>query len=197
MRRRLLPLVLAVLALVVPAGCADTVSPAVRVNDEAIGNEELLDEVEQWAGNPLLLQSLQFPADLAEGDAPGSYSTELVGFVLGSRVGFELHRAEFERRDLELDQQVVEQVRSQLFGPPEVTDQVFANFSGGYGDRLVRDIARQVAVEDELAVEYQTWITDAYESADVEVNPRYGSWDAETGQVVPPAGPSSADAPAA
>lgn len=197
MSRRLLLSALPALALAMSAGCADTVSPAVRVNDHAIGNEELLDEVEQWAGNPMLLQSLQFPTDLAQGEAPRSYSTELVGFVLGSRVGFELHRAEFERRDLELDRQIVREVRSQLFGPPQVTDQVFANFSGGYGDRLVRDIARQIAVEDALAAEYQAWVADAYESADVDVNPRYGSWDPQTGRVVPPEGPSSADDPAA
>ena len=60
MPRRLLPLVLVALS-VLGAGCADTVSPAVRVYGEAIGNSALLDEVAEWAGNPTLLQAVLFP----------------------------------------------------------------------------------------------------------------------------------------
>jgi hypothetical protein len=193
--RRLLPLALAALALL-GAGCADTVSPAVRVDGEAIGNDELLDEVEQWAGNPTLLQAVQFPAELVEGDAPGSYSTELVGFVLGSRIGFELHRAEFEARGLELTDEQRTSVRGQLFGDPAVTEQVFADFSDGYGEQLVDDVARQIALQEELGEEeYPTWAAEAYEGADVEVNPQYGFWDPDEQQVIPPDGPLNRSTP--
>jgi hypothetical protein len=192
--RRLLPLALAV-AVLVGAGCADTVSPAVRVDGEAISNDELLDEVEQWARNPTLLQAVQFPAELVEGASPGSYSTEMVGFVLGSRIGFELHRAEFAKQDLELAEEDREAVRAQLFGDPAVTEQVFADFSDGYGDQLVADVARQIALEEALGEEYTTWASEAFEGADVEVNPRYGFWDADEQRVVPPDGPLDRSTP--
>jgi hypothetical protein len=180
----------------VGAGCADTVSPAVRVNDEAIGNEALLDEVGEWAGNPALLQAVQFPAELVEGAGPGSYSTELVGFVLGSRIGFELHRAEFEERGLELSDEQRTAVRQQLFGDPAVTEQVFADFSDEYGRQLVDDVARQIALEEELGQEeYPTWASEAFESAEIDVNPRFGSWDPEQQQVLPPDGPLDRSTP--
>ena len=189
MLRRLLTLVVAALALFAAAGCADDVSPAVRVNGEAIGNDELLDEVEQWAGNPTLLQAVQFPPELVEGDSPGSLSTELGSFVLGARIGFALHRAEFEERGLELTEEDLATVRQQLFGDPAVTEQVFADFSDGYGKQLVEDVARQIALEDELGEEYTTWASEAFEDADIEVNPRYGFWNADDQRVVPPDGP--------
>ena len=194
MPRRLLPLVLVALA-VLGAGCADTVSPAVRVDGEAIGNSALLDEVAQWAGNPTLLQAVQFPAELVEGAGPGSYSTELVGFVLGSRIGFELHRAEFEERGLEVSEEQRAVVRQQLFGDPAVTEQVFAEFSDGYGEALVDDVARQIGLEEALGDEYPIWAADAFESADIEVNPRYGTWSAEEQRVVPPDGPLDRSTP--
>jgi len=187
-RRRLLPLALAALA-VLGAGCSDTVSPAVRVDDAAIGNDALLAEIGEWAGNAALLEAVQFPPELVEGGSPGSYSTELVGFVLGSRIGFELHRAEFEDRGLELREVHQATVREQLFGDPQVTAQVLDSFSDDYAQSLVDDIARQIALEEDLGAEYPTWAEAAYAAAEVEVNPRYGSWDAESRQVVGPEGP--------
>src|SRR3546814_43408 len=132
---------LAGLTLVATAGCADDVSPAARVDGVAIPNDELLDEVEKWGNNSKLLQAVQFPEELAQGEAPESWSTELVGFVLGSRVGFELHRAEFEELGLELDDEQREGVRGQLFGDPAVTEQVFEGFTDDYGDELVDSVA--------------------------------------------------------
>jgi len=187
--RRLLTLVLAALTLLAAAGCADEVSPALRVGDRTVGNDALLDEVAEWAGNPTLLEAVQFPAGLVEGDAPGSYSASLVGFILRSRIGFELHRAEFEARGLEIDDQVRQEVRDQLFSDPAMTEQVFADFSKAYGDRLVDDVARQIAVQDELGEEYEAWSVEAFARDDIELNPRYGTWDSEAGDVVPPEGP--------
>lgn len=194
MPRRLLLLALAVSALI-GAGCADTLSPAVRVDGEAITNDDLLDEVEQWAGNPALLQAVQFPAELVEGAGPGSYSTEMVGFVLGSRIGFELHRAEFAERDLELTAENRDAVRAQLFGDPALTEQVFADFSDGYGEQLVDDVARQIALEQSLGEEYPAWAAEAFEKAEIDINPKYGFWDADEQRVVPPDGPLDRSAP--
>lgn len=181
--------VLAALVVAVPAGCADDVSPAIRIDDVAIGNDALLDEVAQWGGNPTLLQAVQFPTDLVEGSAPGSWSNELVGFVVGTRVGFELHRVEFEALGLEIDPASRDAVRAQLFGDPALTEQVLSEFTGDYGDELIDSVARQLAVEEALGEEYAAWVDEAYTEGEVEVNPRYGSWDAESGRVVPPEGP--------
>lgn len=189
MPRRLLPPALAGFALVLTAGCADQVSPAVRIDGATIGNDELLDEVAEWGDNAAILTAVQFPTELVEGQAPGSYSTELVTFVLGTRIGFELHRAELDDRGLEITDEQREAVRAQLFADPAQTEQVLSEFSADYSDRLVDDVAAQIAVQDELGEDYETWITGAYEGADVEVNPRYGSWDDATQQVAPPDGP--------
>ena len=61
-----------------------------------------------------------------------------------------------------------------------------------YADQLVEDVARQFArAAGDWARSTQPWLAEAYSAADVEVNPRYGSWDQATGTVVPPEGPTS------
>jgi hypothetical protein len=45
-------------------------------------------------------------------------------------------------------------------------------------------------VEQALGQDYIAWRTEAYREADIEVSPRYGSWDAEAQSVVEPDGPT-------
>lgn len=81
----------------------------------------------------------------------------------------------------------------------EVTEPVQTEFGyhlilvsqGGLED--FNDVEAQIRTQLETPSEdaLDTFITDALENADVEVNPRYGSWDADTQAVVPPDGNAS------
>lgn len=186
MLRRLLPPLVIGLALLANAGCADAVSPAARVGDVTISNEELLDEVAEWAASPTLLAMLGVGS--IEGDGPGSYSTAFVDFVLGNRISFEIHRAQFAKLDLELSVQDLRDVRAGLFQDPEATQAVLEELGTSYSERLVEDVARQFVVQQEMGDGYDAWAAEAFGADEIEVNPRYGTWDRSTG-IVPPEGP--------
>ena len=172
-------------------GCADDVAPAVRVGDSIeISNDDLLAEVAEWAGSPTLLEQLQVAT--AQGDGEGSYSTSFVDFLLTNRITFELHNAQFTELGLELTDQERAEVRSGLFPDPAVSEMVFEELSGSYGERLVADVARQFAVTEAMADTYQTWQVEALAGTDIDVNPRYGSWDPQGASVAPPSGPRPA-----
>jgi hypothetical protein len=186
--RRLLALATVALALLLSAGCADDVAPAARVGDLRITDDEILDEVEEWAGSPALLQAVQFPSELAEGGGTGTYSTALVDFVLGSRVSFEVHNTEFDGRGLDLTDDLRDSVREELFGPQ--TPVILDELSADYVDRLVDDVARRIALQEELGdQDYDDWLQEAMQ--DVEVSPRYGTWDAESLQILAPTDPAA------
>ncbi|MGH9274798.1 MAG: hypothetical protein ACRDZU_09140 [Acidimicrobiales bacterium] len=185
MSRRLLALAVSALALLVSAGCADDVSPAARIGDVKISNDELLDEVAEWVGNPAAID----PATVAS-TTPGSYPLELVRQLLQQRLDFELHRQEFDELGLEVDDDLRQQALTVLFGDPAAADDAFAAFSEEFAASFVDDVARQIAVQNELGEEgYAAWRTAAYGETDIEVNPRYGTWDAATGQIIAPSGP--------
>ncbi len=183
LRRLAAPLTVA-LALLAMAACADAVSPAARVGDLTISNEELLDEVDSWAASPTLLSALGLAS--VEGDGPGSYSQGFVGFVLANRISFEAHRAQFDALGLEMSAGDLRDVREGLLQDPETTQAAMEEL-GDYADQLVEDVARQFLVEQEMGADYDAWRAEAL-GADIEVNPRYGTWDPTAG-LVPPEGP--------
>jgi hypothetical protein len=183
--RRLLALAVAALALLASAGCADDVSPAARIGDTKISNDALLDEVAEWVSNPAAID----PSTIAE-STPGTYPLELVRQLLQQRIDFELHRLEFESLGLEVGDDTREQALTTLFGDPAAAEDAFAAFSDEFAAAFVDDVARQIAVQNELGDEgYNEWRTAAYADADIEINPRYGSWDSEAGQITAPSGP--------
>ena len=104
-----------------------------------------------------------------------------------NRIGFELHNAEFERLGLELTDTELEDVRTSLFEDP-APRRPCSTSSATYGDQLVEDVARQFKLQTELADEYAAWAAEAYPAADIEVSPRYGTWDLATGLVRPARG---------
>lgn len=186
MPRRLLALAVAALAVVTTAGCADDVSPAARIGDVKIGNGEFLDEVAEWTGNPVAVD----PAMLGDG-SPGTYPLDLVRQLLQQRIDFVLHNQEFEALGLELDDALRQQALTVLFGDPAASEQAFSAFSDDFAASFTDDVARQIGVQNELGDDgYTAWRTKAYAEADVEVSPRYGTWDGDTGQITPPEGPT-------
>lgn len=188
MPRRLLALAAVALAgLAATSGCASDVSPAVQIDDQRISNDDLLAEVAEWSGSPTLMGALQLPSVGADG--PDNYPTEFVDFVLSNRISFEIHNAEFAALDLELSDSDLEAVRSQLLDDPATTEAVLKELSSSYGDELVADVARQAAVRDAHGDGYNDWVAEAFGAAQIDVNPRFGRWDAASGQVVGPDGP--------
>lgn len=191
MPRRLLALAaVAALALVTAAGCADDVSPAARVGDVKIDNDALLDEVAEWNGSATLLSFFQLTA-APEGGAQ-RYPMAFVDVVLTNRISFELHRAKFEDLGLELAEQDLADMRSGLIGDPESSAKVLDELSPEYGTRLVEDVARQAAVANALGDEYEPWARAAFASEEIDISPRYGTWDPAAAQITPPNDPHAA-----
>ena len=187
MLRRLPALVLAALALVATAGCADDVSPALRIDDTTISNDDFLDEVEEWAGNPAAIDP-----QMLVSRAPGSYPGDVVRQLLQQRLDFELARVEFEARGLELTDAMREDALVALFGDPSAAEGAFQAFSPEFRTAFVDDVARQVALQNELGADaYGQWQAEAYQSFDIEVNPRYGTWDEGTRSIIAAGGPTA------
>jgi hypothetical protein len=184
---------LAVLGLAVAlggAGCAERVAPAARVGDATVSHDDLIAEVEAWAGSPTLLTQLGVASTGASGG--NKFSTEFVDFVLTNRISFELHNAEFEAQGLELSDQELADVRTGLFSDPNVTAAVLDELGKPYAEQLVADVARQFAIQTALADGYAAWAQETFTGTDIQVSPRYGRWDKTSGAVVAPEGPRAA-----
>jgi hypothetical protein len=187
--RRILPLIIAALALMTSAGCAKDVSPAARVGDVKITDKQLAHEVEQWAHNSAAFDKAQL-ATLN----PGTYPMALVTVILQQRIDLDLHNQEFAKLHLKLTSQDRSAALASLFqGDSSLAQQALQGFSKGYANTYVDDISRQYSVESKLGQQgYLAWRTKAYRAAKIEVSPRYGSWDASTQAVVAPKGPQPA-----
>ena len=186
MPRRLAILAALVVIASVGTGCADGGGTAARVGDSIeISDDELMDEVAEWASSPALLEQVGVPS--SEGAAPGSYSANLVDVVLTNRIRFDLHREQFEALGLALDPANETALQEQLAA---VLDEV----SEPFGEQLIGDLVRVNAVATAMGEEYSAWFADVT-GGDVEVSSRYGTWDREAGSVVPPQGPRSAPSP--
>lgn len=188
MPRRLFALALAAAVLLLGAGCADSVSPALRVGDTKVSNDIFLAEVGEWAGNPAAVD----PATLGD-RSPGTYPLELVRQLMQQRIDFTLHNQEFKTLGLKLDEAMRQHALEVLFGDPKAANQAFSKFSTSFATQFTDDVARQIAVSESLGDNgYNAWRTKTYARANIAVSPRYGSWDAKTGQVLAPEGPVTA-----
>lgn len=182
MLRRLLALPVAGLALLSASGCADDVSPALRVGDETISNDDFLAEVDEWMGNPVAVD----PATLSTA-APGAHPGELVRQLLTQRIGFVLHNEEFDDLGLELTDDLRQQALRTLFQDAALAEEAFSAFSDDFADAFTDDVARQLAVQGELGQDgYDEWVAEAYDEVDIEVNSRYGRWDAASRAIEAP-----------
>lgn len=189
MLRRLLPLSLAALLLALGAGCAKDVSPAARIGDAKVTDKQLDDEVHEWAHNPAAFDKAQLAAL-----NPGTFPMQLVTVILQQRIDLDLHDDEFERLHLTLTDEDRTGALAALFqGDTSLAQQALQGFTTAYRTRYVDDIARQYAVQAKLgSTGYDAWRTKAYRDADIEVSPRYGTWDAASQAVIAPKGPQPA-----
>ena len=184
MSRRLVLLAALVVAVALNAGCSSSVSPAIKVGDRSISNDDFLNEVGEWAGNPAAVN----PTDL-EGQAPGTYPQQLVGQVLQQRIDLELHHLEFDELGLKIDDDLRQQAILGLFGDQASADQALGGFSKAFAESYLDDVVRQNEVQGSLGDKYTDWHNQAVKDTKIIVNSRYGTWDVDTGTVVAPKGP--------
>lgn len=190
MSRRLLPLAVLALAVVVTAGCADGVAPPARVGDTTITVSELDDELVEWTGN----EAVQDP-EAALPAAPGAFEGGFARGVLAQRIGFVLHNQEFEAQGMSVDDAMREEAITVVFGDQATADAQLGGFSDEYAAAVIDDLARQIALSNALGEDgYAAWRTEAYATTDIEVSPRFGTWDRATGTITAPPAPLSGPA---
>ena len=187
MTRRLLA-VLAVVLGIAATACAEDVAPAARIGDRTITNDELLDEVAEWAGNDQTPRS----QELAATGLPAGYAMDPVISILQTRIAFEIAGQAFDDLGLALDDQLLEEASAFFFGDdPAAAAAARAGFSETYADQYVEGLARGIAVQVELGEEaFAELILEG--GRDVEVNPRYGEWDPSRLSIIGPSGPAAA-----
>jgi hypothetical protein len=185
LRRLLVVSTFALVGALAAGGCASSVSPAVTVDGVKVSDHDLLDEVGEWAHNPQA-----YPAERLETQNPGTYPMELVTAILGQRIDLMLIHAEFEHLKLRLDDDLRTQAVSALFnGDLTSAQEALSHFGKSYRDEYVDLISEQLAVQDRLGADFDTWRSSAYDKAKIDVSPKYGTWDKTTGAVNPPPGP--------
>jgi hypothetical protein len=176
-----------VLVAAMSAGCADDVSPAAQVGDEEITTDELLAEVDEWAGNASTPRAEQ----LAATAAPSGYAIAPVSAILGERIVIELMAPDFEARELTLTQNDRDDAYRYFGIEPSQADAALVGFDEtyirGFVDGFAKIFAVRRAIGDEAFAELLR-----ERAKDVEVNPRYGTWDPNQLVVVPPEGPRPA-----
>jgi hypothetical protein len=204
---RRFPTLLAAAALtaLAAAGCADEAAAA-HVGDQTLSDTDLMDEVTAIYDNSALWdlideQNQQEPGtsrQSLEGDAPGSFTQQFVGGVLQQRVTFmlvdELHDQE-GTEVTEVHRSQAEEEQTRQYGA------AFEEFPERYRDQLVEDYSRLISLQEEMGEDgFNEAITKLIDETDVEINSRYGTWDADVFAsapdqlaVVPPVGPTPAE----
>jgi hypothetical protein len=181
-RLLLVPAVAAVLA--VGAGCASTVSPAVSVDGVNLSDKQVLDEVGEWAHSKALQEGA------LAGQPPGSYPQVLVGQIIGQRVVLELNHEQFRKLGLRLTDDDRAQVAPALSTSNLSGEELLASFSAGYRKTFTELVAEAIAVQTQMGPDYSAWQADAAKKADIDISPKYGTWDPTQGSVTPPPGPT-------
>jgi len=178
--RRLLSLVaVGVVALLSASGCADDVSPAARVGSVTVTDDALMDEAAEWAANPQTPRASSLPV------GEHAFATEPVSEILTERIILDVLGREFDRRGLEPAPH--EQALAAIGVDPTQEEAAFAGFSDEYARAYVEDFAEALAVQSDLGDDFGPFMTEAL--ADVEIDPRYGTWDTATLSVKPPEAP--------
>ena len=194
-------LLLAVLGLTACSG-TDSGGVAFSIDGDEFSDDELFDELRVLERSELFrtafLQVPELNGDL-RGPANGSYKQDAVRWVIELRIFFAFIQHEFERRELELTSAAREQAELGFQGFDFQTnrdldvDDLMARFPAEYRQRWIDDQARLTLLQEQFETidAFSTWINETARGADVEVNSRFGSWDAANLSVVSPEGAST------
>jgi hypothetical protein len=185
-----LSLLLLVVALLGTSACSKTDNPAVEVNGRAYSDADFVEELDQLAGNEVLLKEFGIDASQLRGKGKGTYSPDFADSILSQRVQYLLFEGEREKRGVKISAADRTQAKQIAFSQPDSADQVLAGFSKAFAKRYIDDIAGALALQADIGEDqFTAWISTSVDSANVKVNPRYGRWDKDARAVVPPDGP--------
>jgi hypothetical protein len=181
-----LALLFAVLVIAgIGAACDEIPAAAATVNGERISQSTVDDDLQEIRDNDDLEEVVtQSGQELAR--TPGTIDSQLTASWLTLLVQGEIADQELADLDVEVtdaDRDAAEQSAQTFFGTPEA----FEAFSEAFQDDFVDMLAGIVALQTEFADD-QAALVEVLTSADVDVNPRYGTWSTEGDpMVVPPA----------
>ena len=169
--RRLLPVVAA--TLIAATACGAALSPAIEVNSDEVSRSDLLDQADTL-GEPLGAGTSTSVSSEFMGQLIVVRINELLLLQTADSLGIEItddHRTEAA--------ELLESSNADQFADPEDL--------AGFVEILTPTAAAQLAMEE--STDPNQALTEAYAEADIWVDPRFGTWDAATGQVIPPEGP--------
>jgi hypothetical protein len=184
--KRLLPLALA-LALVL-AACGSSDEAVVTVNgDEVLQADDFQDQLDQLEADEDFLTTFD-----GRGAGEETLKAGFVASILSNHVLDALLIEELADRGLEPNdddrQSAADDLESAVGGPldtipPSYRDTLLDLFT--HAATLRRDLG-----DDDQAL--QDRVTELFDAADIDIDDRYGQWDAEGHSVVPPDGPVAA-----
>lgn len=161
-------------------GPAEGGTLAIKVGTFSYTNEQLEAEVDEWASNPLFLESGTGITDVG---SPGARSMEITTFVVGWRVFSEQARqaatAEGYKPTAE-ELTFIRQSLEQSAVDPSTGGSLLRAFDADFQDQFIEDLTYQQHLG-------QSGATPA-DLPTAAVNSRYGSYDADLG-LTPPQGP--------
>lgn len=180
-------------------GCAPDDDAALTVNgDDILTTGALTDELTQMQGAPDFLVASDARGEGGSSEQP-NLRAGFVGVVLSNHVFSALLAEQLAEEGGEVTDADVEEgtslLEDQLGAPPEgVAPLTLDQVPSDYRETLIELYSNFVAfvgVLDDDPQAAQDRLQEARLAAEVEVAERYGRWDTEQGNVVPPEGPVS------
>jgi hypothetical protein len=163
------------------AACDDLESAAVTVNGEETSQSSIDDDLRAIRDNDALGEiASQAGGEIAA--SPGTIRSDITAGILGYLVRGEIAEQELASLGAEVsnaDRKTARQQAIQVFGSEEAFDE----FSESFQDDVIEWLAAVIALEGELnQVDFEA----VFREADVDVDPRYGTWSTENLVVMPP-----------
>jgi hypothetical protein len=175
-----------VLTLLVVAGagaaCDDLESAAVTVNGEETSQSSVDDDLRAIRDNDALSEiASQAGGEIAA--SPGTIRSDITAGILGYLVRGEIAEQELASLGGEVsnaDRQNARQQAIQVFGSEEAFDE----FSESFQDDIIEWLAAVIALQGEIRkpADFEA----VFREADVDVNPRYGTWSTQDLVVMAP-----------
>lgn len=192
--RRILSALLSLSVVAALAGCQWR-PPAATVNGEEITAADLEADVEVMRDNPELAAAFQLSVG-AEGEpVPSQVTAQLLTIRIGEIVLSDAYERSADKLSAEDEQAQRDNINAQLLsavGSQEAIDKIPESFRTRLLDRFVHSSGLLADVPDE---NFQAAVTALFGAYDVDIDPRYGTWDTTTFEVITNAPPGVSGAP--
>lgn len=188
--RRVLPLLAAVTVAGLAAfGCAEQ-SAGVRVGDDVVSENDILDELDAYGTNEALFTAAGESPDALRGELRTSYQQSFVSEIVQQRITFMLAAQIFEDEGLELSDG---ERQAAAAGLAQQMGEGLDAFPDAYREAFVDDVARYNRLATELGEdEFRLALVEKASNTDIEVSSRFGEWNEEQLAIDPPPAPRPA-----